>query len=195
MIAPPRSPSHTPAKPLSAAAAAPSKARAQPFKHHLFAALEAPQLKKRVPQEKPAHAPVAMAKEKEKERAPKERPDKHAAPVDPLDPSVRAAAALAPPVAPSQPSTASEEVTTRARVSLEELLPLVVRRIAWGGDKTKAAVHVELAAGAFAGSTVTVHAAEGARRVRLEVGGAGDHDQLRERLAARLRRAGIEVDE
>lgn len=115
--------------------------------------------------------------------------------IDPLDPSFRSAAHLAPPMStPLAPSaaTADAEVGARARVSMEELLPLVVRRIAWGGDRTKAAVHVELATGAFAGTTVTVHA-EG-KRVRVEVGGAGDLDAIRQRLESRLRGAGIDVE-
>lgn len=120
---------------------------------------------------------------------------KRAPPVDPLDPQLRSSAQLAPPpaiAASVDPATNGEAVTSRARVSMEELLPLVVRRIAWGGDKTKAAVHVELGTGSFAGTTVTVHA-EG-RRVRLELGGAGDLDALRARLESRLRAAGIDVE-
>ena len=66
------------------------------------------------------------------------------------------------------------EVGARARVSMEELLPLVVRRIAWGG------------------TTVTVHA--DGNRVRVEVGGAGDLEAIRERLESRLRGAGIDVE-
>lgn len=121
---------------------------------------------------------------------------KKSAAIDPLDPSVRTTAHLGPPmIAPPpalEPGAPAQEVTSRARVSMEELLPLVVRRIAWGGDKTKAAVHVELGTGSFAGTTVTVHA-EG-RRVRLELGGAGDLDALRARLESRLRAAGIDVE-
>lgn len=121
---------------------------------------------------------------------------KHRA-LDPLDPSVRSTAQLAPPFVPAQAAEAAPpaqggEVGARARVSLEELLPLVVRRIAWGGDKTKGAMQVELGAGAYAGTTVTVHA-EG-RRVRVELDGAGDLDALRRRIESRLRGAGVDVE-
>ncbi len=138
----------------------------------------------------PAHPALHLSDEPDEKKE-----KKKAAAVDPLDPSVRASAQLAPPMlaaAPVDAAAPAQEVTTRARVSMEELLPLVVRRIAWGGDKTKAAVHVELGTGAFAGTTVTVHA-EG-KRVRLELGGAGDLDALRTRLESRLRAAGIDVE-
>lgn len=101
-----------------------------------------------------------------------------------LDPSTRLAAQLAPPLASSAPTTA-EHVTQRARVSLEELVPHVLRRIAWGGDRTKGSVHLELASG----DKVTVFA-EG-RRVRIEVDGNPD---LEARIGSRLRAAGIEVE-
>jgi hypothetical protein len=103
---------------------------------------------------------------------------------DILDPTTRITASLAPPM-PSAIAGPTEQVTQRARVSLEELVPQVVRRIAWGGDRTKGSVHLEL----VSGEKVTVHA-EG-RRVRVEVEGNAD---LERRIGSRLRAAGIEVE-
>ena len=117
--------------------------------------------------------------------------------IDPLDPATRRAAMLAPPmsapVAPQAPlaSPVVDGPPPAARLSLEEIMPQLVKRIAWAGDKRKGSVRLELGAGAYAGSTITVHADDG--RVRLEVAGA-DAERLREKLDARLRRHGLTVD-
>lgn len=118
------------------------------------------------------------------EEKPKARPKASPTEADLLDPTTRITAHLAAPIAPSQLASV-ENVAGRARVSLEELVPQVLRRIAWGGDRTKGSVHLEL----HSGEKVTVHA-EG-RRVRLEVEGNAD---LERRIGSRLRAAGIEVE-
>ena len=120
---------------------------------------------------------------------------------DPLDPAARRAAQLAPPQAqtpvidaasPGGPAMApAEEIAPRARVSMEELLPQLVRRIAWAGDRKRGTVQMELGAGRHAGTTVTVHADHG--RVRVELAGAGA-DELRARIDARLRQRGLDVE-
>ena len=86
---------------------------------------------------------------------------------------------------------AFQEIAPRARVSLEELLPQLVRRIAWAGDRKHGSVQMELGAGRYAGTTVTVHAEGG--RVRVELRGA-DVEELRARIDARLERCGIDVE-
>lgn len=108
-----------------------------------------------------------------------------------LDPATRQAAQLAPPLATPLAPAPAEAVAPRARVSMEELLPQLVRRIAWAGDRRKGTVQLELGAGRHAGTTVTVHADEG--RVRVELAGAGA-DELRGRIDARLRERGIQVE-
>ena len=116
--------------------------------------------------------------------------------LDWLDPSARQAAQLAPPGVGSNgvhaASGASDE-PVRAR-SLEELLPVLVRRIAWAGDRQRGTVRLELGAGAYAGATIVVHADGG--RVRVEIGGSEgpDLDRLRARLDARLRGHGLDVE-
>jgi hypothetical protein len=120
-----------------------------------------------------------------------------AADIDWLDPSARHAAQLAPPgLAPGgipafNGSTASEPLRAR---SLEELIPALVRRIAWAGDRNKGTVRLELGAGLYAGTTVTVHADGG--RVRVEIGGSEgpELDRLRARLDTRLRGHGLDVE-
>lgn len=74
---------------------------------------------------------------------------------------------------------------------MEELLPALVRRIAWTGDRHRGTVRLELGAGAYAGATLIVRA-EG-RRVAVEVEGH-DAEGLRARLEGRLRRQGFDVD-
>lgn len=118
------------------------------------------------------------------------------APFDPLDPAARQAAQLAPPAA-SAPSpwplavAADAEIAPRARVSMEELLPQLVKRVAWAGDRRRGSVQLELGAGRHAGTTVTVHADAG--RVRVELDGVGA-DALRERIRTRLARQGLDVE-
>lgn len=112
---------------------------------------------------------------------------------DLLDPSFRHAASLAPPQSVAQATSPSEVEagTARARLSLEELLPALVRRVAWAGDRHRGSVRLELGAGAYAGATLLVHADHG--RVRVEVSGPGA-DELRRRIDERLRRHGLDVE-
>jgi hypothetical protein len=120
-----------------------------------------------------------------------------AADVDWLDPSARHAAQLAPPglLAGSAQALHASNATEPVRArSLEELIPALVRRIAWAGDRNKGTVRLELGAGMYAGTTVTVHADGG--RVRVEIGGSEgpELDRLRARLDTRLRGHGLDVE-
>lgn len=122
--------------------------------------------------------------------------DGHRAPEPPeamLDPTVRHLAALAPPPNVAPAATVADAPATHARLSLEELMPLLVKRIAWSGDRHQGSVRLEIGAGAYAGTTVIVHT-DVASRVRIEVGGHGDLDGLRARLDRRLRRHGLDVE-
>lgn len=112
--------------------------------------------------------------------------------VDALDPAARQAALLAPPPHAAAAPAAAALDAPRARMSMEELLPALVRRIAWAGDKHRGSVRLEIGAGAYAGTTIVVHSDAG--RVRVELSGAGDLDGLRRSLDARLRRHGLDVE-
>jgi hypothetical protein len=73
---------------------------------------------------------------------------------------------------------------------MEELLPQLVKRIAWAGDRRRGSVQMELGAGRHAGTTVTVHSDDGRVRVELQ----GHHvEELRTRINDRLRRRGLDV--
>jgi hypothetical protein len=105
-----------------------------------------------------------------------------------LDPLIRQTAQLAAPENPV--ARAAPDVA--ARVSMDELLPQLVRRIAWAGDRRRGSVQLELGSGAVHdGTVITVHADDG--RVRVELGGPGA-DALRERIGERLRARGIDVE-
>jgi hypothetical protein len=108
----------------------------------------------------------------------------HGASADPLDPETRRFAQMAPPAfAASAPATpVDHEIAPRARVSMEELLPQLVKRIAWAGDKRRGSVQMELGSGPHAGTVVTVHADNG--KVRVELTG-DDTGALKQRLEAK----------
>lgn len=111
-----------------------------------------------------------------------------------LDPSVRHAAQLAPPMQASDPPPAdAAKAEIARRGSLEELLPALVRRIAWGGDARRGSVRIELGAGQLAGGTVVVHADDGCVRVELTVPSGIDSGVWRERIERRLVARGLDV--
>jgi hypothetical protein len=126
--------------------------------------------------------PGARAPGKAEKEAEKEIEKHHPAP-DPLDPETRRCAQMAPPTFVPTPAPAAApadtEIAPRTRVSMEELLPQLVKRIAWAGDKRRGSVQMELGAGPHAGTVITVHAVDG--RVRVELAG-DDNGALRRRL-------------
>jgi len=102
---------------------------------------------------------------------------------------VRLAHALMGPVAQQ-----GEAPTGGRGRSLEELLPALVRRIAWAGDRDRGTVRLELGAGRYAGATLVV-TADG-RRVHVQLGGVDPRaiDELRVRLERRLREHGVDLE-
>jgi hypothetical protein len=134
-------------------------------------------------------------------------PDSHAKDSDPddaLDPIHRHRAAFAPPELLSgpliSPSTHSASFTlpqagtasgVRAATSLEDLLPALVRRIAWSGDRHRGCVRLELGAGELAGATLLVHAENGQVRVHLDVPPGTDAARWRQRICDRLASRGV----
>ncbi len=126
----------------------------------------------------------------------------HDGATDEVDAAARQAAHLAPPGAgleaaiqpplPTPPGPVTEGPRSPpAPASLEELLPVLVRKIAWSGDSRRGAVRIELGAGALAGATVLVASDGGRVRVTLSAQVA---DAWRERIVARLEARGLDVD-
>jgi hypothetical protein len=127
---------------------------------------------------------------------------------DPLDPFSRHRASLAspemqfsppPPVLtqsfqPSPAVPASEAPAARAAASLEDLLPALVRRVAWSGDGKRGTVRLELGAGELAGATLLVHADAGRVRVELSVPPGVNAATWRDRIRERLEQRSIATD-
>jgi hypothetical protein len=121
-----------------------------------------------------------------------------------LDAAMRQMAHLAPPgglEAPAQPRLPTPEPSPQeptrgpvAPTSLEELLPALVRKIAWSGDARRGAVRIELGAGALAGATLLVAADRGRVHVTLSARAPIELEPWRERIVARLAARGLEVD-
>jgi acetylornithine deacetylase/succinyl-diaminopimelate desuccinylase-like protein len=86
-------------------------------------------------------------------------------------------------------------VLARAHASLEDVLPAIVRRIAWAGDGRKGSLRLEFGAGALAGGTLVVHADDGRVKVELRAPPGTDAAAWRDRIAARLEEKRIRVDE
>jgi hypothetical protein len=78
--------------------------------------------------------------------------------------------------------------------SLEEILPALVRKIAWSGDARRGAVRIELGAGALAGATLLVAADRGRVRVTLSAQAGVELEPYRERIVARLAARGLDAD-
>jgi hypothetical protein len=128
---------------------------------------------------------------------------------DPFDPFARHRASLGPPDAifhPPAPVVASlpeaplaaappEAPALRAATaSLEELLPALVRRVAWSGDGRSGAVRLELGSGQLAGATLLVQADGGRVRVRLELPVGVDAAEWERRIRQRLEERSIATD-
>jgi hypothetical protein len=79
-------------------------------------------------------------------------------------------------------------------VSLEHLLPAMVRRVAWSGDGRRGAARLEIGSGDLAGATLIVLADEGRVRVELDTPPGADVLSWQARIAGRLRARGLPVD-
>jgi hypothetical protein len=112
-----------------------------------------------------------------------------------VDPMTQKMAQLAPPVATSTHMVAEAAAPeVRARMSLEDLVPQLVKQIAWSGDARRGTVRMELGGGELAGSTLTVSAENGRVAVKLEVPSGTDAKAWQERLEERLAARGISLD-
>jgi hypothetical protein len=118
---------------------------------------------------------------------------------DPLDPATRHSAQIAPLLAmsdgPASPAPLDAPVQVTARASLEEVLPALVRRIAWSGDGKRGTLRLEFGQGALAGGTLLVHADDGRVRVELQAPPGADTSVWKTRIASRLTKRGVKLDE
>lgn len=87
------------------------------------------------------------------------------------------------------------EEAVRGAVSLEELLPTLVRRVAWSSEGKRGTARLEIGSGDLAGATLLVHADAGRVRVQLAVPPGSDAQSWRDRIVRRLAARDIPVDE
>ncbi len=127
---------------------------------------------------------------------------------DALDPDVRRSLDLGPPpfvnampcgmqvlhTNPTNAAVAPTSTEPRTHATLEELLPALVRKIAWGGNGQRGSVRMELGAGKLSGATVVVHADDGKVRVEVSAPSGADPAEWRRRIDARLREQGLDVE-
>jgi|GEM_PF-1970264 len=141
-----------------------------------------------------AAAAVAQAAHRDGERDrgdPLDRLARHHASLGPPGAlfSVHAPLLQTPPMQPAATPPGEAPVARAAAASLEDLLPALVRRVAWSGDGHRGTMRLELGAGELAGATLLVHAEGGRVRVELAVppGVSAGHwqERIRERLQAR----------
>ncbi len=122
----------------------------------------------------------------------------HHAPDAALRSEARQASQIAPPprvpptpVQPAAAATVGAEV--RVRASIEDLLPALVRKVAWCGDARSGSVLLELGAGALAGARLLVTAEGGRVHVQLSAPPGVDLAGWRTRITARLAARGLDV--
>lgn len=101
----------------------------------------------------------------------------------------RGQGAPAADVAPAAP----DAVALATRVSLEQLLSRLVRRIAWSGDAHTGCARIELGAGTLEGATLVVRADHGDLSVSIDLPPGVDRAEWRDRIASRLGARGLKV--
>jgi hypothetical protein len=83
----------------------------------------------------------------------------------------------------------------RAAASLEDLLPALVRRVAWSRDAKGGRALLEIGSGELAGATLLVHTDGDRVRVELSTPPGVDVSSWRERIVRRLAARNIPIDQ
>lgn len=109
--------------------------------------------------------------------------------LDPLALALAASAPLAPSLAP-----AGEAPLQHVPV-LDQIAQQLVKRIAWGTAGRKGAARIELGAGAWSGTTITVVSEPQGVSLELDVGVDVDGELLGQRLRKRLESKGLCVQD
>ncbi len=109
--------------------------------------------------------------------------------LDPLALSLAASTPLAPP------AVVGSEAPLQHVPVLDQIAQQLVKRIAWGGAGRKGAARIELGAGVWSGTTITVLSEPQGVSLELDVGAHVDGDALGERLKRRLESKGLCVQD
>lgn len=113
-----------------------------------------------------------------------------------LDPLCRALATGIEWRPPEQaPCAQPDPVARAARVSLENVIDKLVRKIAWSGNGRAGTVRIELGAGALSGATLLVQADGPEVRVTLDLPPGADAAGWRQRLSERFSARGLRIAE
>ncbi len=99
------------------------------------------------------------------------------------------------PGALAPPPPVAAEAPLQHTPALDQIAAQLVKRIAWGAAGRKGAARIELGAGAWAGTTITVVSEPQGVRLELDVGAQVDGDALGERLRRRLEAKGLCVQD
>lgn len=91
-------------------------------------------------------------------------------------------------------STSSAARAKEPMAALEPLVSELLKSIAWGGDRRRGTVRIELGAGRYAGATLQVDAVGDGLRIDVEAPAGVDGAALGARLAERFEARGLRVD-
>jgi hypothetical protein len=97
------------------------------------------------------------------------------------------------PAADAAPPATGDTVALATRVSLEQMLSRLVRRIAWSGDAHTGCARIEFGAGALEGATLVIQSDHGALSVTLDLPPGVDRAEWRDRIASRLGARGLQI--
>jgi len=121
-------------------------------------------------------------------------------PADALDAVARQVAQLGPPALPqamAQPPPVPLPISPAqgpVRTSVEDLLPGLVRRVAWSGDGRRGTIRLEIGAGALEGATLLVQTDDQRVSIHLNAPSGVDVHEWRARIGRRLAAKGLSVD-
>lgn len=110
-----------------------------------------------------------------------------------LDPLHRAMAGGGEWKMPAALEPKTEPLAATARVSLEQVVEQLVRKIAWSGNMRAGVMRVEIGEGALSGASLLVQADGAELRVTLDLPAGADAAGWRERIEKRLTNKGLRV--
>lgn len=102
-------------------------------------------------------------------------------------------AGLVPPLGDVQSEARAHVEQVARHASVEELAPVLLRKMAWSGDGRRGAARLELGSGSLAGAIVSLEAEHGVVALSVEGLDAREESSLRARLARGLEARGFRL--